>query len=44
MEKREEKTALKDNAIKNKEIEDANKSNIGDMIKAELEEANNKDE
>ena len=44
LEKREEKTALKDNAIKNKEIEDANKSNIGDMIKAELEEANNKDE
>tara|TARA_B100000700_G_scaffold375_1_gene520 strand:+ start:3272 stop:4957 length:1686 start_codon:yes stop_codon:yes gene_type:complete len=44
LEKQEEKSALKDNAIKNKEIEEANKSNIGDMIKAELKEANNKDE
>ena len=44
LEKQEEKTALKDNAIKNKEIEEANKSNIGDMIKAEMEEVSSKDE
>ena len=44
LEKQEEKTALKDNAIKNKEIEEASKSNIGDMIKAEMEEVSSKDE
>ncbi len=44
LEKQEEKTALKDNAQKNKEIEDATKSNIGDLIKAELEESKPEDE
>ena len=38
LEKQEEKSALKDNALKNKEIEEASKSNIGDLIKAEMEE------
>ena len=42
LEKAEERDALKDNVDRNKEIEDASKSNIGDMIKAELED--NEDE
>jgi len=44
LEKQEEKSALKDNADKNKEIEEASKSNIGDLIKAEMEENQNEDE
>ena len=44
LEKQEEKSALKDNAIKNKEIEEATKSNIGDLIKAEIEESKTDDE
>ena len=44
LEKQEEKSALKDNAEKNKEIEEATKSNIGDLIKAEMEENQNEDE
>ena len=38
LEKADERAALKDNVKKNLEIEEASKSNIGDMIKAELEE------
>ena len=38
LEKQDEKSALKDNAIKNKEIEKASSSNIGDLIKAEMED------
>ena len=44
LEKQEEKSALKDNAIKNKEIEEATSSNIGDLIKAEIKESNPEDE
>ena len=44
LEKQEEKSALKDNAIKNKEIEEATKSNIGDLIKAELQDTDKDDE
>ncbi len=44
LEKQEEKSALKDNAMKNKEIEEATKSNIGDLIKAEMEDSDTKDE
>ena len=44
LEKQEEKSALKDNALKNKEIEEASKSNIGDLIKAEMEETDKVDE
>ena len=44
LEKQDEKSALKDNAAKNKEIEEANKSNIGDLIKAEMEDARVEDE
>ena len=44
LEKQEEKSALKDNALKNKEIEEATKSNIGDLIKAEMQDADNEDE
>ena len=44
LEKQEEKSALKDNAQKNKEIEEATKSNIGDLIKAEMEESKSEDE
>jgi small subunit ribosomal protein S1 len=36
LEKQEERSALQDNAQKNKVIEEATKSNIGDLIKAEL--------
>ena len=38
LEKADERAALKDHVKKNLEIEEATKSNIGDMIKAELEE------
>jgi len=38
LEKAQERDALKDNVEKNKEIEEASKSNIGDLIKAEIEE------
>ena len=44
LEKQEEKSALKDNALKNKEIEKATKSNIGDLIKAEMQDADKEDE
>ena len=44
LEKQEERSALHDNAQKNKEIEEANKSNIGDLIKAELEGTKAEDE
>ena len=44
LEKQEEKSALKDNALKNKEIEEASASNIGDLIKAEMEETDIVDE
>ena len=44
LEKQEEKSALKDNAMKNKEIEKATKSNIGDLIKAEMEDSDIKNE
>ena len=33
-----------DNAIKNKEIEEATKSNIGDLIKAEMQDSDTKDD
>ena len=42
LEKADEREALKDNVERNKEIEEASKSNIGDMIKAELQD--NEDE
>ena len=38
LEKADEREALRDNAEKNKEIEQASKSNLGDLIKAEIEE------
>ena len=44
LEKQEEKSALKDNAQKNKEIEEASKSNIGDLIKAEMTGSDKEDE
>ena len=44
LEKQEEKSALKDNAVKNKEIEKATKSNIGDLIKAEIEDSQDNNE
>tara|TARA_Y100000741_G_scaffold234457_1_gene179246 strand:+ start:840 stop:2525 length:1686 start_codon:yes stop_codon:yes gene_type:complete len=44
LEKQEEKEALKDNALKNKEIEETSKSNIGDLIKAELDDSDQEDE
>tara|TARA_Y100000746_G_scaffold618_1_gene556 strand:- start:17187 stop:18872 length:1686 start_codon:yes stop_codon:yes gene_type:complete len=44
LEKQEEKSALRDNAQKNREIEDATKSNIGDLIKAEMEDSDAVDE
>lgn len=44
LEKQEERSALHDNAQKNKEIEDATKSNIGDLIKAELGESQDENE
>ena len=39
LEKAEERTALQENIQKNKEIEEASKSNLGDIIKAEIEES-----
>ena len=44
LEKQEERSALHDNAQKNKEIEEATKSNIGDLIKAELGESKDENE
>ena len=44
LEKQEEKSALKDNAKKNREIEEASKSNIGDLIKAEMQDVDKGDE
>jgi small subunit ribosomal protein S1 len=44
LEKQEEKSALKDNALKNREIEKATKSNIGDLIKAEMYDPDKEDE
>ena len=44
LEKQDERSALKDNAAKNKEIEEANKSNIGDLIKAEMGNSKTEDE
>ena len=44
LEKQEEKSALIDNAQKNKKIEEATKSNIGDLIKAEMEDSKSEDE
>jgi len=38
LEKADERDALRDNAEKNKEIEESTKSNLGDMIKAEIVE------
>ena len=44
LEKQEERSALQDNAQKNKVIEEATKSNIGDLIKAELGEPKDENE
>ncbi len=44
LEKQEERSALQDNAQKNKEIEEATKSNICDLIKAELGESQDENE
>ena len=44
LEKQEERSALQDNAQKNKQIEEATKSNIGDLIKAELGDPKKEDE
>ncbi len=41
LEKQEERDALKENLKKNQEIEDSSKSNIGDMIKSEINEQKN---
>ena len=38
LEKAEERDALRDNAEKNKEIEESSKSNLGDLIRTEIEE------
>ena len=38
LEKAEERDALRDNAQKNKEIEESSKSNLGDLIRTEIEE------
>ena len=38
LEKAEERVAFEDNEKKNKKIEEASKANLGDMIKAEIEE------
>ena len=43
LEKQDERNALKENVQKNKEIEEASKSNIGDMIKSELKEKENEE-
>ena len=42
MEKAEEKSILKENVEKNKEIEASNKTSIGDLIKDEIEESSTK--
>ena len=44
LEKQEEKSALKDNALKNREIEEATNTNIGDLIKAEMQDSDKEDE
>ena len=44
LEKQEERSALQDNAQKNKKIEEATKSNIGDLIKAELGDSKKENE
>ena len=45
MEKSEEKSLLKENVKKNKEIEESTKTSIGDLIKDELDESSSdKDE
>ena len=44
LEKQEEKSALKDNAQKNKEIEEATSSNLGDLIKAEMQDIEKMDD
>ena len=45
MEKSEEKSLLKENVKKNKEIEESTKTSIGDLIKDELDESSlDKDE
>ena len=38
LEKEEERDALRVNVERNKEIEESSKSNLGDMIKAEMED------
>ena len=43
IEKQDERNAYKENVQKNKEIEEASKSNIGDMIKSELKEKENEE-
>lgn len=43
LEKQEERDALKENVKKNQEIEDSSKSNIGDMIKSEINEQKNEE-
>mgnify|MGYP005749531365 FL=1 len=42
MEKAEEKSILKENVEKNKEIEASSKTSIGDLIKDEIEESSTK--
>ena len=42
MEKAEEKSILKENVEKNKEIEASSKTSIGDLIKDEIEENSTK--
>ena len=42
MEKAEEKSILKENVEKNKEIEASSKTSIGDLIKDEIEETSTK--
>ena len=42
MEKAEEKSILKENVEKNKEIEASSKTSIGDLIKDEIEESSAK--
>ena len=43
LEKQEERDALKENVKKNQQIEDSSKSNIGDMIKSEINEQQNEE-
>tara|TARA_Y100001970_G_scaffold250206_1_gene321681 strand:+ start:963 stop:2648 length:1686 start_codon:yes stop_codon:yes gene_type:complete len=44
LEKLEERSALEENAEKNKEIEEASKSNLGDLIKAEMKDTKEENE